>query len=141
MTDSEIESLVSERVRRQEVLYQRGRQIEFYLGEVALYAAPGTLDTLLGQLDRLATLAELNTVRLGVVPFPAMPIMPLCTFTLPDDVVVLETLTGEQRISDPDEVGIYLRALDSLHEAALFGGAAVALIRRASTRLWQDRPG
>ena len=61
--------------------------------------------------------------------------------TISDDVVVLETLTGEQRISDPDEVGIYLRALDSLHEAALFGGEAVALIRRASTRLWQDRPG
>ena len=43
----------------------------------------------------------------GLVPFPVMPVAPLSGFALRDDTVVIETLTGEQRISDPEEVTVY----------------------------------
>ncbi|HEY1970608.1 MAG TPA: DUF5753 domain-containing protein [Pseudonocardia sp.] len=80
LSEEDIEALIVERIRRQEVLYAPGKQIELYIGEAALRTAPGTVDTLLGQLDRLATLAGLGAVEVGVIPFPAMPIMPLCSF-------------------------------------------------------------
>ena len=131
----EVEGLIGERVRRQEILYKPGRQIQLYIGEAALHSMPGSVDTLLGQLDRLTTLVGLTTVEIGLIPFPAMPIIPLSGFELRDDVVSIETLTGEQRISDPDEVAVYLRALDVLHDSALFGDDAVALIKRAIGRL------
>lgn len=129
-TDVEVEGLVGERVRRQEILYRPGRRTEIYVGEAALHMAPMSIDVLRGQLTQLATLATLATVRIGVIPFPAMPVLPLHGFDLRDDLVILETLTGEHRISDPGEVAVYLRALDALREAALFGDEAVALINR-----------
>lgn len=135
MSDVEIEGLIIERARRQEVLYTGDKQIELYVGEAALHAAPGTMQTLLGQLDRIMTLLGLATVEIGLIPFPAMPVMPLSSFEFRDDTVLLESLTGEQRISDPDEVAGYLRALEALHDAALFGDDAVALIRRVIATL------
>lgn len=135
LSDAEIEGLIAERVRRQEVLYSGDKRIEIYVGEAALHASPGTRETLLSQLDRITTLVGLSTVEIGLIPFPAMPVMPLCGFDLQDDMVLLESLTGEQRISDPDEVAGYLRALEALHDAALFGDDAVALIRRVIATL------
>jgi len=135
LSEADVEGLIGERVRRQEILYAPGKRIQIYLGEAALHSAPGRIGTLLAQLDRLATLVGLTTAEIGVIPFPIMPVAPLSSFALHDDMVVLETLTGEQRISDPDEVAVYLRALDVLHDSALFGDDAVALIKRAIGRL------
>ncbi|MGH4021158.1 MAG: DUF5753 domain-containing protein [Pseudonocardiaceae bacterium] len=131
--ETEIEALVTERIRRQEILYQPGRLIQVIVGQAALRSAPGAAETLIGQLDRLISVAGLSTVELGVVPFPSMPILPLCSFLLHDDHVLIETLTGEQRLDDPDELDVYVRAFERLREAAALGDDAVALIRRIVT--------
>ena len=131
-----VNALASERIRRQDILYQPGRRIQLILGEAALHSAPGRIDTLLGQLDRLISIAGLATVELGVVPFPAMPVMPLSSFCLHDDTVVfIETLTGEQQLHEPDEVAVYVAAFDLLHDAAAIGPDAVALIQRVAAGL------
>ncbi len=135
LPEGEIDGLIAERTRRQEILYLPDRRVELYVGEAALHAAPGTADTMLGQLDRLATLATLNTIQLGLVPFDATLIAPLSGFALRDDLVIVETMTGEHLIDDPEEVAVYLKALDALHEAALFGDDAVALIKRVIAEL------
>ncbi|HEY1970609.1 MAG TPA: hypothetical protein VGH89_21835 [Pseudonocardia sp.] len=44
-------------------------------------------------------------------------------------------MTGEQQVSDPDEIAVYLRALVALREAALLGRDAVDLIRRVIGQL------
>lgn len=133
--DVDAEAMATGRVRRQDVLYQPGRRIELILGEAALRSTPGTIGTLLGQLDRLVSVIDLPTVQLGIVPFPLMPVMPLSSFYLHDEVVYIETLTAEQQLSEPDEVAVYVKAFALLREAAVTGPDAVALIQRVATEL------
>jgi len=129
------EAIATERIRRQDVLYQPGRHIELILGEAALRSTPGTVQTLLGRLERLVSVTDLPTVEIGIFPFPMMPVMPLSSFSLHDDVVYIETLTGEQQLYEPDEVAVYRAAFDLLRAASLTGPDAVVLIQRIAAEL------
>ncbi|MGH3886732.1 MAG: Scr1 family TA system antitoxin-like transcriptional regulator [Pseudonocardiaceae bacterium] len=51
-TPERIKALITERVKRQELLYQPGRHMQIVLGEATLTVHFGAVDTLLGQLDR-----------------------------------------------------------------------------------------
>lgn len=137
ITAADADALVAERIKRQNILYQPGRRIEIILGEAALWNTPAMVDTLLGQLDRLISFAELPSLTFGVVPREvAMPIAPLACFAVYDDeFVLIETLTGEQRLDDPDEVAVYVKAFDQLRDAATTGPDVVALIRRIMAEL------
>ncbi|MGH3916982.1 MAG: Scr1 family TA system antitoxin-like transcriptional regulator, partial [Pseudonocardiaceae bacterium] len=97
----------------------------------ALWNTPSRGDKLLGQLDRLISFAELPSLEFGVMPREVlMPIAPLACFAVYDDeFVLIETLTGEQRLDDPDEVAVYLKAFDQLRDTTT-GLELVALIRR-----------
>lgn len=131
-TSESIEALITERIKRQELLYQPGRQVQIVLGEAALRIHFGNINTLRGQLDRLVTLADLDSVELRVMPSAmASPIMPLAGFSLHDnEVLYLETLTGEQRVDNPEEVAAHAKAFDLLRGAAVTGVEAVVLIQR-----------
>ena len=133
--DADPDTMATARVRHQDILYQPGRRIELIVGEAGLRCTPGTIGTLLGQLDRLVSVTDLPTVELGIVPFPLMPVMPLSSFYFHDDVVYIETLTAEQQISEPDEVAVYVKAFGLLRQSALFGPDAVALIQRVAAEL------
>jgi len=136
-TATSIEALVTERVKRQELLYQPGRHIQVILGEAALWTHFGTLDTLRGQLDRLIVLSGLASIELSVLPVAQpSPIMPLAGFSIHDnDTVFVETLTGEQRLTDPGEVAAYTKMFELLRDATAAGPDAVALIQRIVTHL------
>ncbi|MGH3905784.1 MAG: helix-turn-helix domain-containing protein, partial [Pseudonocardiaceae bacterium] len=121
ITEADADALVAERVNRQNILYQPGRIIEIIVGEAALWTSPSTVGTLLGQLDRLISFAELPSVTFGVVPRHApMQVAPLACFAVHDnEFVLIETLTGEQRLDDPDEVAVYITAFEHLRNAAV----------------------
>ncbi|MGH3908058.1 MAG: Scr1 family TA system antitoxin-like transcriptional regulator [Pseudonocardiaceae bacterium] len=105
-----------------------------------LTAAAGAVQTLLGQLDRLVAVIGLSSVELGVVPFSTpLPVFPLTGFTLYDDTVLIETITGQQRLHAADEVALYARFFDQLREAAATGADAIELIQRAAAEL-RGRP-
>ena len=72
--DVDPEAMATGRVRRHDVLYQPGRRIDLILGEAALRSTPGTIGTLVGQLDRLVSVIDLPTVEWEIVPFPLMPV-------------------------------------------------------------------
>lgn len=133
----DIKAMVAERIRRQEILYQPGKQIQIIMGEAALRHRFGSLNTLIGQLDRLTVIAGLATVELGVLPFATpLPVFPLSGFDLHDtNTVFVETMTGEQRLDDPEEVALYVHFLDQLQDAAATGPDATTLIRRVLTEL------
>lgn len=137
ITEADADALVAERVKRQDILYQPGRTIEVIVGEAALWSSPSTPGILLGQLDRLISFAELPSLTFGVVPRRApMPVAPLACFAVHDhESVLIETLTGEQRLDDPDEVAVYITAFEHLRSAAATGPEAVALIQHVSTEL------
>lgn len=130
----ELEALVAERVRRQNVLYQPGQRVEILVGEAALHTRPGERGTMLGQLDRLLSLAQLDSVAFGIVPFDTpLTVLPLSNFAIHDDrLVIIESLAGEQRHDDLDEVKTYLAAAATMWNGAATGAEAAALLRHAS---------
>lgn len=52
-SEADIDVMIAERVRRQQVLYQPGKQVQLVMGEAALHTCVGTVATLIAQLDRL----------------------------------------------------------------------------------------
>lgn len=131
-----IEALVARRIQRQELLYQPGRTVQIVVGEAALRVHFGRVETLLAQLDRLVTLMDLPALTLEVLPATApCPIMPLSGFRLDDASVAIETLTGEQTLSAPEDIAAYERAFEALRAAALTGADAAALIQRVAAEL------
>lgn len=138
-SEEEIERVVNARMRRQQVLYDPQRQIQMVIGEAGLRAGPGSIDTLLGQLDRLTSVAGLAHVELGLLPFPRMPIMPLAGFSLRDRVASVETVTGEQQLYEPNEVDTYEQAFEVARSAAVTGQDAVELIQHVAEQLRRSR--
>lgn len=136
-SQDDVEALVAARIRRQEVLYQPGKHVQLVIGETALHDPPGSADTLVEQLDRLVAVAGLASVDLAVLRVGTpMPVLPLTSFVTHDRrVVLVETMTGEQRLDEPDEVAVYVKAFDLLRDAAATGRDAVALIQRAAADL------
>jgi transcriptional regulator with XRE-family HTH domain len=129
----QIEERVAAQMRRQQVLYTPGKTIQMVMGEAALHTRFGERSTLLGQLDRLIALAGLENVEIGVLRFDSpSPVLPLAGFAVNDaQVVWVETLTGEQRLDDPEEVDAYVTAFEVALAAAARGADAVAVIREA----------
>lgn len=133
-----IDEVVAERMSRQQVLYQTGKQVQLVMGEAALHKSVGTIGTLIGQLDRLITMTALPSVDVGIVPFPA-PMLPVPGFVVYDEnVVTSESLTAEQRLIEPDEVAQYIRFFDELRAVAVTGPDAAALIQRVTTERRAD---
>ncbi len=59
-------------------------------------------------------------------------------FVCDDDFVLVETLTGAQRLDDPEEVGVYVKAgahFEAPRDTAATGSGAVALIQRVVAAL------
>ena len=51
-----------------------------------------------------------------------MPVLPLSGFrSLDDEFVFVESLVGEQRLDDPEEIAPIVRAFDALRDAAVDG--------------------
>lgn len=65
---ADVEQGVRTRMRRQEVLYEPGKQLRFLMTDAALRYRPCTPATLRGQLDRLLAISGLDTVELAVIP-------------------------------------------------------------------------
>lgn len=133
-SDEEIEGTVAGRIRRQAVLYEPGKRLQFVLGEAALWSAPGSAQVQAGQLDRLIAVAGLATVELGVVPLRApMVVIPLSGFrVLDEELAFVESIVGTQRLDDPQEIEPAVNAFETLRAAAVTGTDALALIRRAA---------
>jgi len=138
--EDEIARMVAVRMQRQQVLYDPRKQIQVVLLEAALHTRICSPGTLYGQLDRLLALLGLPSLELGIVPFAALvPVYPLTGFSIHDqELVVIETVTGETQISDPEEIARYERLFDLLRDAASYGDEAAALIRKAMQSLQLD---
>lgn len=136
-SDTELERIVAARGKRQALLFEPGRRWQFVIGETALWSCPGTTQTQLDQLDHLVAVSEVPGVEIAVIPLRApMPVLPLSGFRLLDDeFVFVESLAGEQRLDDPEEIAPIIRAFEVLRDAGVTGGQALALIQRVAAEL------
>ncbi|WP_328488242.1 helix-turn-helix domain-containing protein [Streptomyces zaomyceticus] len=124
---------VRARLRRQAILYEPGRTFDIVMWEAALYAAVCSPPVLAAQLDRLASVIGLDTVRLGIIPLgAAVALPPAGGFWLYDDrLAVVEDWHAELWLDDTDSVALYGRVWGRLQNSAVYGASAHRLIARA----------
>lgn len=138
--DAEVEDKITRRLRRQEILYGRDRRVQVVLSEAALRVLLTTPGTMAGQLDKLLAVSRLPAVELGVIGFgQRIPAYSIGGFRVyDDDLIVVESISGEDEITDPAKVAVYLQAFDALREAAATGEDARRLITTAGTALGDE---
>jgi transcriptional regulator with XRE-family HTH domain len=136
--DADVEDKIARRLRRQEILYDRGKRVEMVISEAALRVLVTTPETMAGQLDKLLAVSRLPAVELGVIPFSQrMPAYSIGGFRVYDeDLVVVESIAGEREFtaeSDAAEVATFLEAFGALRRAAVTGDEARRLIAAAAS--------
>ncbi|MFC5799837.1 helix-turn-helix domain-containing protein [Streptomyces formicae] len=133
----DIEDAVRSRMRRQEGLYDSGRQYHVLLWEPVLRSLICPPSVLAGQLDRLSGVIGLDAVELGIVPLSAsLKIPPGGGFWIYDDAqVVIENWHAELWLDDADSVATHLKVWRTLRESAVFGADAQNLIGAARRTL------
>lgn len=135
-SDAELDRIISARAKRQELLPERERRWQFVIGETALLSAPGGPQVQRAQLNHLVMVSDLPSVELGVIPLRAMPVAPLSGFrVLDEEFVFVESLAGEQRLDDLEDIAPIIRAFEALRGAATSGDQLIAMIQRIASEL------
>jgi transcriptional regulator with XRE-family HTH domain len=125
----DITEAVRARMRRQQILWEPGKTIEMLMTQSALQHPVGPPDVMAGQVDRLVSAIGTPNVRFGILPAGIrLPYMPIHGYWIIDNIVLVETVTGELTVSDPDEVATYNEVTDLLWEVAAEGAAARRLL-------------
>lgn len=136
---SDAAAAIGARMQRQRILYEPDRRLEFVVGETALRRRFGPPAVIREQLARVAAVAELETVTLGVLPLDAgVDVWQSHGFNLFDDrdggeppVVEVEFLTGALSITQPDDVEEYRAAFTRLLDASVTGERVEGIVRAA----------
>lgn len=133
----DIPAAAAARMRRQEILYDPGRQFDYVLPESALHqrlaASPAGMRA---QADRLLSVDSLPNVSVAVLPLaadpPMLPSAGFVIYELPGEpLVLIETLTDELLFGGDRELSAYREAFARMREASITGDEAHALIRAA----------
>lgn len=130
----DVDTAVAKRMERQQALYDPSKTFEFITTEAALCLLPCPVQVMLGQLDRLLSLA-MDNVTLGIIPFGAeVPFAPYNSFLLSDDTLTVETFAGSDEETG-EAAKLYHRAFDLLLAGAVTGEDAHRMIMQAAQRL------
>lgn len=139
---NDLNEAVARRVQRQEILYRPDKRFHFVLTEAALRFRLCPPDVMLGQLDRLVSFSQLPNVRLGIIGFQTQyATSPWHGFWIYDNErVLVETLSAELDLRQPQEIELYAGAFDQLAAAASYGRSARAIINRVMDDLASEVP-
>ncbi|MBV9026529.1 MAG: helix-turn-helix domain-containing protein [Streptomycetaceae bacterium] len=139
---NDINEAVARRVQRQEILYRPDKRFRFVLTEAALRFRLCPPDVMLGQCDRLVSLSQLPNVRLGIIGFETQyATSPWHGFWMYDNErVLVETLSAELDLRQPQEIELYAGAFDQLAAVASYGRSARAIINRVIDDLAPEVP-
>ncbi|MEU6508608.1 helix-turn-helix transcriptional regulator [Streptomyces sp. NPDC046942] len=126
------EEAVRTRMKRQEWLYQPGKQLNLVMWEGALHARVCPPEILAAQLDRLLGVVGMDTVQLGIVPLDAeLSLFPGNEFWIMDErLVVVEDWHAELWLDDAETIALYRRVWDTFADSAVFGAEAQQVIAR-----------
>jgi transcriptional regulator with XRE-family HTH domain len=133
-TARDVDAAVRERLRRQQVLYQQEKQIEILVTEMALLHPVAPPEDMTMQLDRLITALDLPSVRFGILPATRqLTYVPTNTYWILDTQVLVENVTAELRISDPDQLATYHRLTDELWRTAAEADEARDILKKVAS--------
>jgi transcriptional regulator with XRE-family HTH domain len=129
----DVAEAVTARIDRSRVLRESGRTFAIVLEEAVLRYRLGDAGVMAGQLGSLLSTMDLPTVSLGIIPAGvARNMWAIESFTVFDDQRVdHEPLSASVKITAPDEVAQYLAAFGLLHQQAVYGAEARALVVQA----------
>jgi transcriptional regulator with XRE-family HTH domain len=129
--DEALANAVAALLNRQTVLFTGSKQFAFVLTEAALRHRICPPAVMRAQYDRLISIAGLENVRIGIVPFEVeLPLLPLNNFALFDgDAVQVETISGEVILRGARDVQAYADAVRKLDEVVLSASDAVSFLR------------
>ncbi|MEU4229970.1 helix-turn-helix transcriptional regulator [Nonomuraea sp. NPDC026600] len=128
---------IAKRLERQAVLYDRSKSFTFVLTEAAVRWPLCPADVMAVQLGRLASLAALPNIRLGVIPMaqPHLPEGPLSTFTVYDSrLATAEVFSGAIIMRDPRDIAYHRERFSLFVSHARFGDEAIELLTE-----WADK--
>lgn len=128
----DVDDAVQVRLRRQEMLYRQDKRFHFVLAESALRYRVCPPEVMLGQLDRLISLAALPNVKFGIIGFGTpYAVAPAHGFWLLDDErVMVETYSAELNLAGPQEIELYRGIFDQMAGAASYGRQAREIIKQ-----------
>ncbi|MGI5200206.1 helix-turn-helix domain-containing protein [Spirillospora sp. CA-108201] len=138
-SDAGLAAAVAGRLDRQLALFDQTRRFDFLLTEASLRWRPGPAQLLLAQLDRIASLATLDNVTIGLLPHTMEAVTyvthSFALFDLRDDsrgdgeaIAMVETVHANLTISDSESIARYRHKWRLLEEAALYGDDAHILL-------------
>lgn len=107
-------------------LYDESKSFTFLLTEQAVNWALLPPQAMAVQIDRLASLTHLPSVRIGVIPYGTLITRgPMNTFTVYDDrLATVESFTGRLAFRDHRDIQRYREIFSIFEESALFGDEA-----------------
>ncbi|MEU2558310.1 helix-turn-helix transcriptional regulator [Streptomyces longispororuber] len=122
------------RVERSRVIHEQGHRFLIVIEEHVLYCQIADADSMAAQLGYLLTVGALPAVSLGIIPMATRERArwPDETFSVYDDKLVsVELVSAEVNVTQPSEIGLYVKAFEGLRSMAVYGAEARALILRA----------
>ncbi|MGQ4481233.1 Scr1 family TA system antitoxin-like transcriptional regulator [Streptomyces sp. SAS_276] len=106
--------------------------VHYRLGEHALYTEFGGPEVMKGQLGRLLAVMRLPRLSLCIIPRSApVGIWPGNSFSMFDDIVLVETYSAEFPVTQLRENELYTKAFALLKQSAVHGTAVRALVLTA----------
>ena len=133
----DVADAVKSRVERQAVLYDDGKSFRFVITEAALRWRLSSVAVHLAQLDRIASLATLPNVSVGIIPWSVLAPVPVATmFVLFDDrLALVETMHSEQLLREGQQIGAYLDQFERLEALARRDDEARSVLDRIASDL------
>lgn len=127
---------IAKKLERQAVLYDAAKRFTFILTEQACLWPLLPTQAMAMQLDRLVSVSQLPSVRLGIVPMVGhMPCAPLNVFTVYDaSLATVEVSTGALVFRDSRDIQEYIEEFQTFEGYALWGEDA-----RVKLRAWASR--
>ncbi|MFE6866471.1 helix-turn-helix domain-containing protein [Kitasatospora sp. NPDC057692] len=120
--EDQLSRAVAARLARQSTLYDAAKSLRFVITEPVLRWRLVPAAMMAGQLDRIVSASRMSHVDIRVVPLDAQQFdVPAHSFVIRDDrMVTVETVHAEVAVTDPRDVGIYVRKFDGFAAGALF---------------------
>jgi transcriptional regulator with XRE-family HTH domain len=137
---NDVQDAVAARMARQHILYDPAKRFHFVITEAVLRYRLCPPEVMLAQLDRLIAATALSGVRIGVIPNSTSYVtIPAHGFWILDDkLVMVETISAELNLAQPEEIDLYTRAFARLAGIASYGSDARAVITTVIDELRAD---
>ncbi|WP_214327667.1 helix-turn-helix domain-containing protein [Nonomuraea sediminis] len=129
----DIDEAITARTARSRLLYEGDHRFAILLEESVLHDRIAGDDVMAGQLGQLLEGMSLPSISLGIIPSDVRRrLWTMETFSIYDDQrVFVELLSAGVTVTQPHEIGLYIKGFTELAASAVYGRKARALITAA----------